>query len=90
MFKKHIIGKSCRFQGLGEDFLLSVDVAINAILRKPLLRAVEYKEIRKIKTKRFPFGIFYVVQEDVITVIAILHLARYPKTWRTRIARKQK
>jgi len=34
-------------QGLGEDFLLSVDAAINAILRKPLLRAVEYKKLEK-------------------------------------------
>lgn len=76
--------------GLGEDFLLSTDAAINAIARQPLLSAVEYKRIRKAKTKRFPFGVFYLVDKDTITVIAIIHLARHPKTWKSRTIRKRK
>lgn len=76
--------------GLGEDFLLSTDAAINAIVRKPLINAVEHKGIRKSKTKRFPFGVFYVVDKETITVIAIVHLARHPKTWKSRTIRKRK
>ena len=75
--------------GLGEDFLLSTDAAINALVRKPLLNAVEYKGIRKAKTKRFPFGVFYVLGEDTITVIAIIHLARHPRTWKKRVRTKK-
>jgi hypothetical protein len=76
--------------GLGEEFLLSTDATIHAITRKPLLNAVEYKGVRKAKTKRFPFGVFYVLEKDTITVIAITHLARHPKTWKSRTRRKRK
>jgi plasmid stabilization system protein ParE len=76
--------------GLGEDFLLSADAAINAIARQPLLSAAEYKGVRKLKTKRFPFGVFYVIDKDTITVIAIIHLARHPKTWKSRTTKKRK
>lgn len=74
--------------GLGEDFLLSADAAVNAIVRNPLLNAAEHKGIRKAKTKRFPFGVFYVVNKDTITVMAIIHLARHPRTWKKRSIRK--
>ncbi len=76
--------------GLGEDFLLSADAAINAIARNPLLNAIEYKGVRKAKTKRFPFGVFYVLEKNTITVIAVIHLARHPKTWKGRAIRKRK
>ena len=75
--------------GLGEDFLLSTDAATYTILRKPLLNAIEYKGIRKVKTKRFPFGVFYVVDKTVVTVIAIVHLSRHPRTWRKRVKSKR-
>jgi toxin ParE1/3/4 len=80
-----------QLSGLGEDFLLSTDAAVNAIKRNPLLNAVEYKKVRKIKTKRFPFGVFYVLDKSLITVIAIVHLSRHPRTWKGRkLRRKQK
>jgi hypothetical protein len=70
--------------GLGEEFLLATDAAIHLIHRNPLQFEVIYKGIRKCKTKRFPFGIFYLQKKDVITVLAIVHLARHPKTWKAR------
>lgn len=75
--------------GLGEDFLLSIDAALNAILHNPLLNAVEYKGIRKTKTKRFPFGLFYVLDKHTITIIAIIHLARHPRTWKKRTTKRK-
>lgn len=44
--------------GLGEDFLLSTDAAINAIARQPLLSAVEYKGVRKLKQSGSLLGCF--------------------------------
>lgn len=76
--------------GLGEDFLLSIDAAVNAIQRQPLLNAIEYKKVRKLKTKRFPFGVFYVVDKSLITVIAIVHLSRHPRTWKGRRLKRKK
>lgn len=74
--------------GLGEDFLLSVDAVINGITRNPLLHAVLYKNVRKANIKRFPFGVFYAMEKNLITIIAVVHLARHPKTWKSRTIRK--
>lgn len=76
--------------GLGEDFLLSVDAVINGIARNPLLHAVLYKNVRKANIKRFPFGVFYAMEKNLITIIAVVHLARHPKTWKARTIRKRK
>lgn len=76
--------------GLGEEFLLSTDAVINSIERNPLTYQAVFKGIRKANTRRFPFGVFYIIEHKVITIIAITHLARHPKTWRKRISRKRK
>ena len=70
--------------GLGENFLLSVDVAIDSAHRNPLLFEKIYKTTRKLNVKRFPFGVFYVLNRDIITVLAIVHLSRHPATWKKR------
>lgn len=75
--------------GLGEDFLLSTDAALNAIQRAPLHFAVLYKSVRHLKVKRFPFGVFYVVNKTEITITAIVHLSRHPKTWKIRKVKKR-
>lgn len=75
--------------GLGEDFLLSTDAALNAIQRGPLGFAIVYKSVRHLKVKRFPFAVFYVVNKNVITITAIVHLSRHPKTWKSRTMKKK-
>ncbi|MFN8286914.1 MAG: hypothetical protein U0V74_09195 [Chitinophagales bacterium] len=75
--------------GLGEDFLLSTDAALNAIKRGPMQFAKVYKTVRHLKVKRFPFGVFYVVNHNVITVTAIVHLSRHPTTWKSRRVKRK-
>lgn len=70
--------------GLGDDLLLNIDAVLNAITRKPELYAVVYKKVRKANIKRFPFGIFYMINANVVTVIAIVHLSRKPNFWKKR------
>jgi toxin ParE1/3/4 len=73
--------------GLGEDFLLSSDAALNSIERNPLAYQIVYKGVRKTNTRRFPFGVFYVVAKQQITIIAIIHQSRHPRTWKKRISK---
>lgn len=75
--------------GLGEDFLLSADAAIESIQRSPFHFQQVHKAVRKVKTKRFPYGVFFLVESEIITVIAVLHLARHPKKWKQRAAKKK-
>jgi plasmid stabilization system protein ParE len=73
-----------RLDGLGNEFLLALEAKINAIGRNPLQFTVIYKNIRRALTERFPFGIFFIVENEVIYVLAIIHTSRSPKTWKKR------
>ena len=48
-------------KGLGFEFFRSVDAALALITRSPLLYAEIYKDIRRALIRKFPFEIFYVV-----------------------------
>lgn len=71
-------------EGLGNEFLLALDAKINEIQRNPNHFQVVYKNIRRALTNRFPFGIFFIVENDTIYILAILHTSRNPKIWKDR------
>jgi plasmid stabilization system protein ParE len=70
--------------GLGSDFLLNVDAAFHAILRNPRLFPVVHQNLRRALTRRFPYQIFYVLEEHRIVVLAVFHAKRSPKCWKER------
>jgi plasmid stabilization system protein ParE len=72
-------------EGLGFDFKLCVDDALSSIERHPLTNKVVFEDIRRAIIKRFPFGIFYVVANNRIAVIAVIHARRDPAKWKSRI-----
>ncbi|OFX54863.1 MAG: hypothetical protein A2046_07070 [Bacteroidetes bacterium GWA2_30_7] len=67
--------------GLGEDFLQNVEMCINSISQNPFLFQIKYKNVRMALTERFPYGIFYFVENNKIIVLSIFHLSRNPKLW---------
>ncbi len=71
-------------EGLGNEFLLALEAALNAIQRKPNHYQVVFKGLKRALTVRFPYGIFFTVEEDVIYVLAIVHTTRSPKVWKKR------
>ncbi|MDY6912835.1 MAG: type II toxin-antitoxin system RelE/ParE family toxin [Planctomycetota bacterium] len=70
--------------GLGEEFLRCVDACLLSIQRNPKQYAIVHKKVRRALTRRFPFGVFYLVERDAVVVLAIFHLSRDPKQWRGR------
>lgn len=70
--------------GLGSRFLLAVDAAINSIQRDPLQHPILYKNVRRALTRRFPFQVFFIVNDARITIIAVFHGMRNPSVWQNR------
>ena len=64
--------------GLGNEFLLVVDAAIERIRREPESHPVVHRDVRRALTQRFPYGVFYVADPRRITVIAVFHGSRDP------------
>ena len=73
-----------QIEGLGSEFLLAVEATINSVKRNPLHFQKVYKNKRKANLKRFPFGVFYVLSKEYIIILAVIHLTRDPKTWKSR------
>jgi plasmid stabilization system protein ParE len=71
--------------GLGAAFLLCVEEGLAKIQRAPEAYPVVHKNVRRLLIKRFPYGIFYAVEQPVIIVLAVFHERRDPLAWRSRI-----
>lgn len=73
-----------RVPGLGADFLAAIDAALRSILSNPLQHPVIHRDARRALTRRFPYQVLFVIPDDAIIVVAILHGARDPKHWQNR------
>jgi len=71
--------------GLGSDFLLRIEAALSSILRTPEIYPLIHKNVRRALIRRFPYGVFYLVEEAKTVVIAVMHARRDPETWRSRV-----
>ena len=72
-------------QGLGDEFLLSVEASLNYISRHPLHFSILLSQTLHTRIKRLPFGIFYILLNDTIYITAVTHLNRNPQVWKSRM-----
>lgn len=73
-----------RRKGLGDDLLLSIEATLAAICERPGSFPIVHRNIRRALIRRFPFGVFYLLDESKITVLAVFHARRDPKQWQSR------
>ena len=66
-------------EGLGEEFLRMLYSSANEISWNPLLYTKVYREFRRRLLRRFPYAIYFTVEEDLITVFGLFHCARNPQ-----------
>jgi toxin ParE1/3/4 len=74
-----------RYKGLGKDFQLCVEAGLNRIQQNPQLFQKRYKNLHIHFIDRFPFGIHYLVEGNMIRVFGIFHTSRSPRNWATRL-----
>ena len=71
-------------QGLGFEFMRSLDAALQSVKRNPFSYQTVYQESRRILPRKFPYAIFYLVEENKIIIIACFHQKRHPIDWLRR------
>lgn len=64
--------------GLGRDFILCLDAAIERIKRNPLIYSKYYKEYHRALLRRFPIRIFFIVLNDLISIVSVMDLRQDP------------
>jgi plasmid stabilization system protein ParE len=71
-------------EGLGEEFVLCVEAGLDHIRRAPAGSSEIMRGVRRVVIRRFPYAIFYRVDEDQIAVLAVYHSNRDPRGWQER------
>ncbi len=71
-------------EGLGFDFELCLEAGLNSIVRGPGICQVRYKNIRVCFIDKFPFGIHFLSDSFIVTVVAVFHTSQNPKKWLKR------
>jgi plasmid stabilization system protein ParE len=64
--------------GLGADFRSTIAGLLGRVGANPKLYPEVYRGVRRAVVRRFPYGVYLVVSEERVVVIACLHSKRRP------------
>jgi len=70
--------------GLGECFLDEVLQTGGRIAEHPEAWSLISGRIRRCLLNRFPFALLFRIEQELIYVLAVMHLRREPNYWRKR------
>lgn len=71
-----------RREGLGDEFLLSLEATVSNLQRNPFHYPLRYDQVRRILLRRFPYQVVFVMKEQTIGVPGVLHTRRDPTIWK--------
>ena len=71
-------------EGLGREFVDELQGVYLRIVDGPLKYAELRSGIRRALIRRFPYAIYFSIDETVVVVLAVLHAARDPAEWQRR------
>ena len=70
--------------GLGLEFLDELRAAYDRIVDGPFKYLQLRSNMRRALLKRFPYAVYFVVEDEIIVVLAVLHTSRDPAEWQRR------
>ena len=70
--------------GLGRELALELDSIYERLAENPYLYADIHRGIRRAITRRFPYGVFYLIVESEVRVLSVADMSRNPSVWRRR------
>lgn len=77
-------------RGLGEDFLRMFYACANEISWNPLLYPKVYQDFRRRLLRRFPYAIYFTIENKQIIVFGLFHCARNPQAINAELQNREK
>jgi hypothetical protein len=74
-------GTTSELRALGREFLDELDRAVRRVAAFPLSCSEIEPGLRRCLMARFPYGLIYGVDQDLLVVVAVAHLHREPRYW---------
>jgi hypothetical protein len=72
-------------EGLGFELAYEVRKTIERIIQFLDAWPKLSKRTRRCRCKRFPYGVIYQIRENLILIIAVMHLHKKPGYWKDRL-----
>ena len=63
------------------EFLRALKVAEASLVRNLNIFQVIYQDVRRSLIRRFPYALHFIVEDELVTVIACFHHRRDPVVW---------
>ncbi len=74
-----------RSRRVARSFLAEVRGALDSLCELPEAAPVLCGEVRRKALRKFPYSILFVVETDVLLVVAVMHGKRRPEYWIPRL-----
>lgn len=72
-------------EGLGFEFIDIINESLEKIRISPFSYQKIYKILHRFVLRRFPYNIFYYIDDDVVYITAVFHTKRNPSVWMNRL-----
>ncbi len=70
--------------GLGQEFLDEFMIVRLRLAETPLMYSTVHRDTRRAIMNRFPFGVYFRVDDAVVVIVAVMHGSRNPRRWHGR------
>ncbi len=70
--------------GLGQRFIAEVARTFDLVGEQPAMYPAVGRMAHRALIRRFPFCVFYRIEEASIIVVAVMHGSRHPSHWKSR------
>ncbi len=74
-----------RRPGLGVRFREEVEATVLRLRESPHQFPIVFEDLHRARLRKFPYGLFYRIEIDVLEVIACFHGSRDPQRWERRV-----
>jgi toxin ParE1/3/4 len=65
----------------GEYFISALEKVFRTIIELPKAAPLMTDEVRRSILRKYPYGVFYVVEDSTVIVLAVLHQKHDPASW---------
>lgn len=69
---------------LGNQFLDEALSVIDKLEETPAIYPKIFQNLRRVLFKKFPFGMYFYLEEQRVIIIAVMHGSRDPTNWQQR------
>lgn len=70
--------------GLAQQFFNDYKATENRIAANPQQFPIEEEDIHKANLSRFPFSVFFIIEQVSVLILSIFHNKRNPDEWKDR------